>query len=455
MQTITVYGAGYVGLVSAACLASLDHEVICVDVDPHKIAMCESGRLPIYEAGLTELVAEAVDAGKLKFTTDLNFAAQHGEVQVVAVGTPYGQSGAADLDAYWRVIRHIVASAVQDLVIVTKSTVPVGTAKKVRQYIDEQCKVGQLHHRIGVASNPEFLRQGSAVGDFLEADRIVVGADDPEDAQVIHAMYRVLIEAGVQMMQLDATSAEFIKYASNAFLATKISFMNELSQIAEVVGADIEAIKYGMSCDHRINPAFLNPGCGYGGSCFPKDIPALIAVAKAHHCQAPLLSAVHHVNVVQKNILFKKAHSFFDGQLNGRSFAMWGLAFKPGTDDLREAPSVSTLTSLWDEGATVTAYDPVAKPKAALQFQSESKMLFADNMIEAAKGAEALFIMTEWDEFKAVDWDRLKEAMRFPVIFDGRNLYDPEMMRSLGFMYFPIGRVQSTVKSLSTMTCEM
>lgn len=454
MQTITVYGAGYVGLVSAACLASLDHEVICVDVDPHKIAMCESGRLPIYESGLHELVAQAVEAGKLRFTVDLNFAAQHGQVQVVAVGTPYGQSGAADLDAYWRVIQHVVASAVQDLVIVTKSTVPVGTATKVKRYIEEQQKAGQLHHRIGVVSNPEFLRQGSAVADFLEADRIVIGADDPQDAKVIESMYQILVDGGVQLMRLGATSAEFIKYASNAFLATKISFMNELSQVAEAMGADIEAIKDGMACDHRINAAFLNPGCGYGGSCFPKDIPALIAVAKAHHCQTPLLSAVHAVNVVQKNILFKKAHTFFDGRLKGRAFAMWGLAFKPGTDDLREAPSVSTLESLWEEGAVVTAYDPVAKPKAALQFQSENKMRFADDMLAAAKDAEALFIMTEWDEFKSVDWDQLKAVMRFPVIFDGRNLYDPEMMRDLGFMYFPIGRMQSTVKSLSTMVSE-
>jgi UDPglucose 6-dehydrogenase len=442
---ITVVGTGYVGLVTGACLSEMGNHVVCLDVNESKIQMLNEGQIPIHEPGLEELVRRNRAGGRLHFTTDVEMSVAHGTLQFIGVGTPPDEDGAADT-------RHVLAAAVNIgrymndyKVIVGKSTVPVGTADKVRAAVVNALKdrgLGEME--FSVVSNPEFLKEGAAVADFQRPDRIIVGADDQRSILLMRSLYTPYMRSQDRLQIMDVRSAEFTKYAANAMLATRISFMNELSNLADAVGADIELVRRGIGSDSRIGPQFLYPGTGYGGSCFPKDVKALIRTAETHGVKFGILSAVEEANERQKFVLVDKVVKEFGDDLSGRTFALWGLAFKPKTDDMREAPSRVIVAELTRRGARMRVYDPVAMLEAANVFAGNDRVEIVNSQDEALTGSDALVIATEWAEFRNPDFSALKVALRHPIIFDGRNLYDLERMKLEGLIYRCIGRPQST-----------
>jgi UDPglucose 6-dehydrogenase len=437
---VSIIGTGYVGLVTGACLADVGNHVLCLDVDERKIAMLLRGELPIYEPGLREVVLANAAAGRLSFTTDPAQAARHGRVQMIAVGTPPGEDGSADLQYVLAAARSIANHMDGPRVIVDKSTVPVGTADKVRAEVARTLAARGASIPFSVVSNPEFLKEGAAVEDFMRPDRIVIGADDPSAVEAMRELYAPFQRSHERLQVMDVRSAELTKYAANAMLATRISFMNELALLAERLGADIEHVRKGIGSDPRIGYHFLYPGAGYGGSCFPKDVTALLRTAQESGIELKVVGAVEEANERQKGVLVAKIVRRFGEDLSGRRIALWGLAFKPNTDDMREAPSRVIIDGLLARGATVTAFDPVAMPEARHIYASEPRVAFAEEALEAAGGADALAIVTEWKAFRSPDFDELKRRLATPVIFDGRNLYEPAAVRALGFEYFPIGR---------------
>jgi len=438
---ITVVGTGYVGLVGAACLAEVGNQVLGLDVNPEKIRILKEGGIPIHEPGLLEIVHRNVENGRLSFTTNIEEAVHFGEVQFIAVGTPPDEDGSADLQYVTEAARNIGRFMTTEKVIVDKSTVPIGTGDKVKAAIAEELKKRSVDIHFSVVSNPEFLKEGAAVEDFMRPDRIVIGTEDSNAIEVMKQVYAPFQRNHERLVITNLRSAELIKYAANAMLATRISFMNELANLAEIVGADIEMVRQGIGSDPRIGYHFLYPGCGYGGSCFPKDVKALIKTAKdVAGFDLKLLKAVEEVNDLQKYVLPKKIKKQFGDNLKGKHFALWGLAFKPNTDDMREASSRVLIGELIKAGATITAYDPVAMEEAKRIFKDEKSLSFVDTQEEALKNADALIIVTEWTEFRSPDFALIKSSLKAPFIFDGRNLYNPKAVRLLGFEYFPIGR---------------
>jgi UDPglucose 6-dehydrogenase len=439
---ITIIGSGYVGLVSGACFADLGNDVLCLDVDEKKIAMLRGGGIPIYEPGLQQLVSHNVTAGRLRFTADVAESVAHGAVQFIAVGTPSDQDGSADMRYVIAAARNIGRHMNEYRVIVDKSTVPVGTSERVRAAIAEELKKRGLDLPFSVVSNPEFLKEGAAVEDFMRPDRIVIGSSDERATQVMRQLYTPLSRNHDRILVMDTRSAELTKYAANAMLATRISFMNELANLAEKLGANIESVRQGIGSDQRIGYHFLYAGVGYGGSCFPKDIQALQHTAGEYGMQLTIVDSVEKANRTQKQRLLEKVRGRFGEQLDGRHFAVWGLSFKPNTDDMREAPSRVVINGLLARGASITAYDPVAMEEGKKVFAGEPGVRFATSTVGALDGADALIIVTEWKEFRSPDFDDMKKRMKSPVVFDGRNLYDPIMMREAGIEYFSMGRPQ-------------
>ncbi|MEQ5839340.1 UDP-glucose/GDP-mannose dehydrogenase family protein [Paraburkholderia acidicola] len=453
---ITIIGTGYVGLVTGACLAEIGNDVFCVDVDPRKIGILNGGGVPIHEPGLKEIIARTRAAGRIEFATDIQASVEHGDVQFIAVGTPPDEDGSADLQYVLEAARNIGRYMNSYKVIVDKSTVPVGTAERVRAVVAEELAKRGLadspQHRFSVVSNPEFLKEGAAVDDFMRPDRIVLGIDDDAAGQIarekMKRLYAPFNRNHERTLYMDVRSAEFTKYAANAMLATRISFMNEMANLADRVGADIEAVRRGIGSDPRIGYHFLYAGVGYGGSCFPKDVQALIRTASESGHNLRILEAVEDVNQAQKEILVRKITGALGDDLTGRTFAVWGLAFKPNTDDMREAPSRRLIAELLTRGATVRAYDPVALDEARRVFamdldgapEQRSRLHFVNTQDETLTGADALVIVTEWKEFKSPDFAYLKSVLKSPLIFDGRNLYEPEAMTELGIDYHSIGR---------------
>jgi UDPglucose 6-dehydrogenase len=437
---VTIFGSGYVGLVTGACLAEVGNQVLCVDVDADKIAMLNAGKVPIYEPGLDDLIEKNREAGRLKFSTDPAEGVAHGLFQFIAVGTPPDEDGSADLRHVLAVARSIGEHMSGYRIIVDKSTVPVGTADRVAEAVRAVQAERGVEVDFDVVSNPEFLKEGAAIDDFMRPDRIIVGTDNPRTGELLRALYAPFNRNHDRVMLMGIRSAELTKYAANAMLATKISFMNELSNIAEAVGADIEMVRVGIGSDPRIGYQFIYPGCGYGGSCFPKDVRALEHTAKANGYQAELLQAVEAVNDRQKNLLFGKIERYFDGALAGKTFALWGLAFKPNTDDMREASSRRLMEQLWAAGARVRAFDPVAAAEARRLYGERTDLELVRNRMDAVNGADALVIVTEWSEFRSPDFGAVKKQLRSPVIFDGRNLFDPAQVNAAGLTYVSIGR---------------
>jgi UDPglucose 6-dehydrogenase len=429
---ITVVGTGYVGLVVGACFAEYGNDVTCVDNDTAKIGALAEGRLPFYEPGLQELVSRNRDGQRLGFRADLPRAVESADVVFIAVGTPQGEDGSADLSHVLAVARDIAQAMNGYKVIVTKSTVPVGTARRVRETIERGTT-----HPFSIASNPEFLKQGAAIDDFMRPDRVVIGVDDDRAADLLRELYGPFTRTGAPIQVMDCASAELAKYAANAMLATRVSFMNEIATICELFGADVDKVRRAMAADRRIGPSFLFPGIGYGGSCFPKDIKALVSSSRAEGYRCRILESVEAVNAAQKVRLVDKMRAHFDS-LTGRTIGVWGLSFKPRTDDMREAPSVPTIEALLAAGAAVRAYDPQAERAARAIFGD--RITYAARSYDALDGADALAIVTEWNEFREPDFARMRSLMRAPVIFDGRNLFDPAEMRDLGFRYHSIGR---------------
>jgi UDPglucose 6-dehydrogenase len=442
---VTVFGSGYVGLVTGACFAEVGNDVLCVDIDRAKIAMLAQGRLPIYEPGLDKLVEKNSQAGRLRFTADPDEGVEHGLFQMIAVGTPPDEDGSADLQHVLAVAAGIARAMAGYKIVVTKSTVPVGTADRVRQAIQRVLGERGEDIEFDVVSNPEFLKEGAAVGDFMRPDRIVVGTDNPRTAELLRQLYAPFTRNHERLLVMDIRSAELTKYAANAMLATKISFMNELANLAERVGADIEEVRVGIGSDPRIGYHFIYPGAGYGGSCFPKDVKALAATAREHGYAPLVLEAVEAINERQKQRMFDKIRHHFADDLAGRTFALWGLSFKPNTDDMREAPSRVLMEALWEHGARVRAYDPAARPEAERLYGERSDLILCDDPEAALEGADALVVMTEWNEFRSPDFDRIAALLSAPVLFDGRNVYDPRALRRAGFTYFGIGRGRSDV----------
>ncbi len=438
---ITVVGTGYVGLVGAACLAEVGNHVLGLDVNVEKIRILKEGGIPIHEPGLLEIVRRNVENGRLSFTTNIEEAVHFGEMQFIAVGTPPDEDGSADLQYVTEAARNIGRFMTSPKVIVDKSTVPIGTGDKVTAAVAEELKKRNVDIHYSVVSNPEFLKEGAAVEDFMRPDRIVIGTEDPKAIEVMKQVYAPFQRNHERLVVTNLRSAELIKYAANSMLATRISFMNELANLAEIVGADIEMVRQGIGSDPRIGYHFLYPGCGYGGSCFPKDVKALIKTAKdVAGFDLKLLKAVEEVNDLQKFVLPKKIKKQFGESLKGKHFALWGLAFKPNTDDMREASSRVLIDELIKAGATITAYDPVAMDEGKRILKDEKNLTFADTQDEALKNADALIIVTEWTEFRSPDFALIKASLKSPMIFDGRNLYDPKAVRALGFNYYPIGR---------------
>jgi UDPglucose 6-dehydrogenase len=436
---VTVFGSGYVGLVSGACLADVGNDVLCVDRDAQKIEMLEEGVVPIYEPGLKELITRNVRAKYLAFTTDMKRAVEHGVVQFIAVGTPPDEEGNADLQHVLEVAGTIGTHLGQYRVIVNKSTVPVGTADRVRDAIAARLSERRAEIEFDVVSNPEFLKEGAAINDFTKPERIVIGADKPKALALLRELYSPFNRSRDRMIAMSVRSAELTKYAANAMLATKITLMNELANIAEKVGADIEQVRLGIGSDQRIGYHFIYPGCGYGGSCLPKDVRALERSADTAGVDAKLLRAVNDVNDAQKQVLFRKVHRHFAGELRGRTFAVWGLSFKPNTDDMREAPSVVLMEALWEAGARVRAYDPEAMNEAWRIYGPREELVLCESAQDALRGADALVVVTEWKVFRSPDLEKLK-ALKERVVFDGRNLYDPQTMAREGLTYYAIGR---------------
>ena len=438
---ITVIGTGYVGLVSGACLAEMGNHVLCLDVDPRKIEVLNSGGIPIHEPGLDAVVERNVAAGRLQFTTDVGAAVAHGTLQFIAVGTPPDEDGSADLQYVLAAARNIGRLMTDYKLVIDKSTVPVGTADKVKAAIQSELDARGIELEFSVASNPEFLKEGAAVEDFMRPDRIVVGAEGERAVSLLRAVYAPFQRNRDKLVIMDVRSAELTKYAANAMLATRISFMNELALLAESLGADIELVRQGIGSDPRIGYHFLYAGCGYGGSCFPKDVKALIRTASENGRGLKVLQAVEDANDAQKQVLVQKIVRRFGEDLAGKRFAIWGLAFKPNTDDMREASARVLIGELLARGATVTAYDPVAMTEARRIFGDEPRIAYADNPDAALVGADALAIVTEWKEFRSPDFERIASTLKTPVIFDGRNLYEPRVVRDAGIDYQPIGRV--------------
>jgi UDPglucose 6-dehydrogenase len=428
-------------------LAEAGNNVLCVDVDQRKIDRLKRGESPIYEPGLDDLLKKNLEAGRLGFTTDPAEGVKHGLFQFIAVGTPPDEDGSADLK-YVLAVAEAIGQNISDYrIVVTKSTVPVGTADKVKGKIDETLARRGMHAEFDVVSNPEFLKEGAAINDFMKPDRIVVGTDNPRTAELLKVLYDPFTRNRERMIVMDVRSSELTKYAANAMLATKISFMNELANLAERMGADIEKVRLGIGSDPRIGYHFIYPGCGYGGSCFPKDVQALSRSAHDHDFEASLLNAVEHVNKQQKSVVFEKLNTFFAGDLSGKTIAVWGLAFKPNTDDMREAPSRTLLESLWKAGAQVRAYDPVANEETHRIYGDRADLQLVGSSSDALEGADALAIVTEWQEFRSPDFDAIKSALKHPVIFDGRNLYDPAFVKRFGLKYYGIGRGDSVASA--------
>ena len=437
---VTIFGSGYVGLVTGACLADAGNHVVCVDVDAGKIERLKRGEIPIHEPGLDALIKRNAEAGRIEFTTDAVRGVEHGLFQLIAVGTPPDEDGSADLRYVLAAARTIGTHINRYCIVITKSTVPVGTADKVRQEITATLAARSAAIEFDVVSNPEFLKEGAAIADFMKPDRVVIGTDNPRTTELMRALYEPFTRNHDRLIVMDIRSSELTKYAANAMLATKISFMNELANIAERLGADIEKVRVGIGSDPRIGYSFIYPGTGYGGSCFPKDVQALIR--SAHEVGHPpgILNAVEAVNKRQKEVLVSKMKRHFSAGLSGRTIAVWGLAFKPNTDDMREAPARAIIDLLLAAGVTVRAYDPVAAAEAKRIYGERKDFVMAKNAYEAAEGADALCIVTEWQEFRSPDFDRLREILKAPLIFDGRNLYDPTMVARFGFTYHAIGR---------------
>ena len=437
---VTIFGSGYVGLVTGACLAEAGNHVMCVDVDAGKIERLNRGEVPIHEPGLDDLIARNAAKGRLKFTTDAALGVEHGLFQMIAVGTPPDEDGSADLRHVISVAKTIGQHITDYRVVITKSTVPVGTADKVRAALSETLTARGAAIEYDVVSNPEFLKEGAAIGDFMRPDRVVVGTDNPRVTELMRALYEPFTRNRDRLIVMDVKSSELTKYAANAMLATKISFMNEIANLAEKVGADVEKVRVGIGSDTRIGYSFIYPGVGYGGSCFPKDVQALERSARGVGYEPLILAAVEAVNARQKQVLFEKISAHFDGKLAGRTIALWGLAFKPNTDDMREAPSRVLMEALWAAGARVRAYDPVAMAEATRIYGARPDLVLCETMEAALAGADGLAILTEWQEFRSPDFEAIRDALATPVIFDGRNLYDPSLVSRFGLTYYAIGR---------------
>jgi UDPglucose 6-dehydrogenase len=444
---VTIIGTGYVGLVTGACLSEMGNHVVCLDLDAKKIQVLNDGGIPIYEPGLKEIVQRNVAAGRLQFTTDVGLAVNHGTMQFIGVGTPPDEDGSADLQYVLAAARSIGRYMTDYKVVIDKSTVPVGTADKVRAVIAEELAQRGETVDFAVVSNPEFLKEGAAVEDFMRPDRIVIGADDERSVLLMRALYAPYIRSHERLLVMDVRSAEFTKYAANSMLATRISFMNELALLAEKVGADIELVRKGIGSDPRIGYQFLYAGTGYGGSCFPKDVNALMRTGKEYGIDLMVLNAVDRANARQKTVLVDKVVARFGSDLRGRRFAMWGLAFKPNTDDMRDAPSREVIEQLARMGATIVAYDPAAAEEAHRVLSHVEALRIVDNVVSTLEGADALLILTEWREFKSPDFEQIKSLLKKPVIFDGRNLYEPALMKELGFEYQGIGRGTNQIAS--------
>ncbi|WP_272960651.1 UDP-glucose dehydrogenase family protein [Barnesiella viscericola] len=435
---IAVVGTGYVGLVTGTCFAEIGVDVVCVDIDAEKIARIKRGDIPIYEPGLDEMVLRNMKAGRLRFATDLSTCLDGVEILFSAVGTPPDEDGSADLH-YVLDVAHNVGRCMTDyLVVVTKSTVPVGTARKVKAAIQSELDRRGVNIEFDVASNPEFLKEGNAIADFMRPDRVVVGVESKRAEALMQKLYKPFMINKYRIIITDIPSAEMIKYAANAMLATRISFMNEIALLCDEVGADVNAVRKGIGADDRIGSRFLYAGCGYGGSCFPKDVKALIKTAEENGCDMQILKSVERVNESQKELLFRRLSTYFNGELSGRKFAVWGLSFKPETDDMREAPALILIDRLCAAGASVRVYDPVAMDECRRRIGD--RVEYAANIYEAVAGVDALLIVTEWKEFRMPDWVAVLRAMKSPVIFDGRNIYDPAEMKEIGFVYRSIGR---------------
>ncbi|WP_033915708.1 UDP-glucose dehydrogenase family protein [Campylobacter sputorum] len=435
---IAVVGTGYVGLVSGACFAKMGNDVICVDVDENKINMLKNGEIPIYEPGLKEIVDECNKNCSLKFTTDIKEALEVSSMVFIAVGTPMGADGQADLKYVLEVAKSIGSNMKHELVIVNKSTVPVGTAMKVENVIKSELKKRNINLSFDIVSNPEFLKEGAAIEDFMKPDRVVVGAKSDKAFEIMHELYSPFMMSSDRFIKMDPKSAEMTKYAANSMLATKISFINEIAGICERVGADINAVRNGIGSDKRIGYNFIYPGCGYGGSCFPKDVEALIFTAKENGFEPEILLSVENRNKKQKMILFDKINKFFNSDLKGKIVTLWGLAFKPNTDDMREAPSIELVKALNKVGAKIVAYDPKAICEAKKYFK-DIDVKYANNKYDALNNADCMVLVTEWQEFRSPDFYEIKNRLKNPVIFDGRNQYNKKNLNELGFKYFQIG----------------
>ena len=441
---ITVIGTGYVGLVSGTCLAEMGNHVVCLDVDAAKIRILQEGGIPIHEPGLQEMVTRNRAAGRLQFTTDIVAAVNHGTLQFIGVGTPPDEDGSADLQYVLEAARNVGRHMTDYKVIIDKSTVPVGTGSRVKAAVAEELAKRGVNVDFSVVSNPEFLKEGAAIEDFMKPDRIVVGAEDDRAILLMRALYSPFIRNHDRLLVMDIKSAEFTKYAANSMLATRISFMNELALLADKVGVDIELVRKGIGSDPRIGYHFLYAGAGYGGSCFPKDVKALVKTARSAGVELQVLQAVESANERQKHVLVDKVVARFGEDLTGRRFGVWGLAFKPNTDDMREAPSRVIITELIRRGASICAYDPVAMPEAQRTLDGVPRLTYANSQAQALEGADALVIITEWKEFKSPDFDAMKAALKQPVVIDGRNLYEPSLMAELSIEYNGIGRSTHT-----------
>ncbi len=443
---VTIYGSGYVGLVTAACLAQVGNNVLCVDIDEDRIKKLKQCIVPIHEPGLQELIQTNVEATRIDFTLNAIEGLEHGLFQFISVGTPPDEDGSADLQHVLSVAKTIGQNLNDYKIIVNKSTVPVGTAQKVSDAIQQELQTRSVEVEFDVVSNPEFLKEGAAIEDFMKPDRIIVGAENPRTAELMRALYAPFNRSHDRVQIMDLASAELTKYAANAILATKISFMNELANIAEHLGADIEQVRLGIGSDPRIGYQFIYPGCGFGGSCFPKDVKALQHTAKEVNYPSTLISAVDEVNQRQKQVLFNKINNYFKGDLKDKVIAIWGLAFKPNTDDMREASSRELMEALWKAGAIVQTYDPVAMDECQRIYGDHSQLKLCSNTDQTLDSADALAIVTEWNEFRSPDFTKIKKSLSNPVIFDGRNLYEPSLMKQLGLEYFAIGRGDSLQK---------
>lgn len=446
---VTIFGTGYVGLVTGACLAEVGHQVICVDVDTKKIERIKTGYLPVYEPGLESLVVSNLESGNLQFTTDAPSAVEASNIIMIAVGTPPNEDGSADLKYVLTVAETIGRHINNQKIIVTKSTVPVGTSDQVSAVIQQSMRACAKNHVFHVASNPEFLKEGAAVGDFMKPDRIIIGIDDNAIKDDLLELYQPFNRSHDRVIFMDLRSAELTKYAANCMLAAKISFMNEMACLAEHLGADIEMVRQGIGADQRIGYHFIYPGCGYGGSCFPKDVQAMIRTAASVGYDSTLLQSIETVNARQKNKLFAYIQQHFKGDIQGKTFAVWGLAFKPKTDDMREAPSRVLMESLWAAGAKVQAYDPEAMDETQRVYGDRDDLQLCGTKEAALKNADALVICTEWQNFRAPDFDLIKQMLHQAVIFDGRNLFEPKRMEQKGFEYYAIGRGKSVLREMS------